>query len=335
MLNDRETDASATDTAAPFRRSFRSMGTMVHVITPTHADPSRVGPATERVLRIFEREDRRFSRFRPDSELSRVNAAAGRWIRVSRPFARLTRRSVAAAMETDGLFDPTVLPALRAAGYDRDYREVRARAGRNGRLDAADDAELRQIRRELRALVIDNAAPCGAWRSIDVDEDAVRLPDGAELDFGGIAKGWTVDRASLALSGLPWAIVDAGGDLRVVGSPPDAGLEIGVEDPWRPGEEWVRLRVSSGALATTSVRVRAWGPGLHHVIDPRTALPSLTPVVQATVWATTCTEAEVWSKAAVLAGVPTLERVPAMLVMDSGEVVTSIDEVGLAEEAFA
>jgi thiamine biosynthesis lipoprotein len=328
VLTERHLEATAKDTVA-FRRSFPSMGTTVRVVASPGADPRRAARGTARVGRIFEREDRRFSRFRPDSELSRVNAAAGRWIRVSRPFAELTQRAVAAAAETDGLFDPTVLPALRAAGYDRDYREVRAGAAERGRLGSDDDTALREIRRELRALVIKNAAPCGAWRSIEVDDDSVRLPDGAELDFGGIAKGWTVDRACRALAGLPWAIVDAGGDLRVAGSPSD-GLEIGVEDPWRPGEESLRLRLSTGALATTSVRVRAWGPGLHHVIDPRTALPSLTPVVQATVWAPTCTDAEVWSKAAVLAGAPILDRVPGMLVMESGEVVTNIDEIAPA-----
>jgi FAD:protein FMN transferase len=298
-------------------RSFPAMGTTVRLVTPAEGDPSAADRATRRVRRVFEREEERFSRFRPRSELSRVNAAAGRWTRVSKPFSALTGRALRASRETDGLFDPTVLPALRAAGYDRDFADVR-------RVDV--DDELRELRREIRALLIKDAAACGAWRDVELDGDLLRLPEGCELDFGGIAKGWTVDAAMHVVAELPWAIVDAGGDLRIAGHPPRDGLEIAVEDPETRGADMLHLRLDGGALATTSVRARSWGPGRHHVIDPRTALPSLTAVVQATVWSPTCTDAEVWSKAAVLGGAPVLDRIPAMLVMDTGEIVTSFDE---------
>ncbi len=96
--------------------------------------------------------------------------------------------------------------------------------------------------------------------------------------------------------------------------------------PERRGLEAIRLRVASGALATTSVTVRSWGPGAHHVIDPRTSLPAMTEVVQATVWGRTCAEAEVWSKAALLAGPDILDRVEGCLVLASGEVVTNLAE---------
>jgi thiamine biosynthesis lipoprotein len=270
-------------------------------------------------MKVFTREDARFSRFRPESELCRVNTRAGSWVTVSRPFASLTRRALQAAEETGGLFDPTVLPALRAAGYDRDFKEVRAKAERG----VAVDDEVRAIRREFRDLLIKDATACGAWRDIELRGDRLRLPKGAELDFGGIAKGWTVDLAAGALSGLPWAVVDAGGDLRIVGDVAEGGLDIAVEDPQSRGVEALRVRLKSGALATTSVTVRSWGPGAHHVIDPRTSLPALTGVLQATVWAETCTLAEVWSKAALLAGPAILDRVPASLVLESGEILTN------------
>jgi FAD:protein FMN transferase len=290
----------------------------VTLVASTDEDPGRVTRAAARVARTFEREEQRFSRFRPDSELSLVNANAGRWTRVSKPFAALTHRALRAARETDGLYDPTVLPALKAVGYDRDYAEIRAAH--------APDDELRELRRDIRALLIKEVTACGSWRDVEIDGDFMRLPAGSELDFGGIAKGWTVDAAMHVVSDLAWAIVDAGGDLRISGHAPKDGLDIAVEEPEAPGTEIVRLRVRDGALATTSVRVRSWGAGLHHVIDPRTALPSLTPVTQATVWAPRCTDAEVWSKAAVLGGTPVLDRVSAMLVMQTGEVVTSFDE---------
>jgi FAD:protein FMN transferase len=306
------------------RRTFASMGTTVRLIAPATREPDRITRAARRVRGVFEREERRFSRFRDDSELSLVNAGAGRWVRVSKPFAALTHRALRAAHDTDGLFDPTVLPALRAAGYDRDISEIV-------------DRELADIRRQVKALMIKSATACGAWREIEIDEDRIRLPEGAELDFGGIAKGWTVDAAMHVVSDLEWAIVDAGGDLRIAGHAPAQGLEVGVEDPERRDSEILRLRLREGALATTSVRARSWGRGVHHVIDPRTALPSLTPVVQATVWAPTCTDAEVWSKAAVLGGAPVLERASAMLVMDTGGIVTSFDEAeaGGPREAIA
>jgi len=311
--------------STPIRHAFRSMGTSVQLIASPASDPGAVAAALVAVRDVFYIQNERFSRFTDSSELSRVNAGAGDWVPVSAPFATLTRRALEAAVETGGLFDPTVLPALAAAGYDRDFAEVRARAER----DEPEDADLRDIRRTFRALMSKNDTACGAWSDVQVDGDRVRVPEGAALDFGGIAKGWTVDRASELLSALPWAIVDAGGDLRVVGQTPDDGLEVAIEDPDDADLEVIRLRLSDGALATSSVTVRSWGPGLHQVIDPRTSLPAQTGVLQATVWAPTCTDAEVWSKAALLAGPEILDRVPATLVMAAGEVVTSIADSAL------
>lgn len=301
----------------PRRHSFATMGTVVTLVAPHKVDERRFRSAAAKVEHVFQREDRRFSRFRADSELSRVNAAAGRSVQVSRPFAILTERALRAAEETDGLFDPTVLPALAAAGYDRDWAEVAARG-------AEEDEELAAIRREFAALMIKNSTACGAWREIELDGTNLRIPEGAALDFGGIAKGWTVDRAVAKLPNLRWAVVNAGGDLRVMGTPPREGLDIGVEDPHDASLEALRLGLFAGALATTSVTVRAWGHGNHHVIDPRTSLPAMTEVVQATVWGETCTDAEVWSKAALLRGPAILDRVLGSLVLANGEVVTNL-----------
>ena len=302
----------------PIRQSFASMGTRVQLIAAPESDRRDVARALARVRRIFAREDVRFSRFRPDSELSIVNVHAGEWVLVSVPFATLTRMALEAARDTDGLFDPTVLPALMAAGYDRDFADVLARG-------EDEDEELRAIRRDVAALILKNATACGAWREVELVGTRLRIPAGAALDFGGIAKGWTVDLAAAAVTRLKWAVVDAGGDLRIAGLPPD-GVEVGVEDPDANDAEVLRLRVDTGALATTSVTVRAWAPGAHHVIDPRTSQPAMTGVVQATVWAPTCAEAEISSKEALLRGPEVLDRVRGCLVMTSGEVVTNLAE---------
>lgn len=315
----------------PLRHSFKAMGTGVELIAAPDSDPDDFTRAAGSVEHVFAREEARFSRFRTDTELSKVNAQAGEWVAVSETFMTLTNLALEAARATDGLFDPTVLPALKAAGYDRDYAEIMAAA--ESERDA--DPELQSLRRDFRDLTVKNVTTCGLWRDIDVRGNRLRLPRGAELDFGGIAKGWTVDLAAESLRHLPWAIVDAGGDLRVVGDTPEGGLDIGIEDPEARGVEALRVRLESGALATTSVTVRSWGQGMHHVIDPRTSLPAFTGILQATVWGDDCAQAEVWSKAAVLTGPAIFDRVPASLVYESGEIVTNFFEANLAEEPMA
>ena len=266
------------------RRSFRSMGTTVTVIGPAPAPGTRwtaVERAAGEVERIFVREDERFSRFRHATEISRVNARAGRWTRVSPPFLEVLGLSLEAAELTGGLFDPTVLPALLAAGYDRDFDEVIAGA----------------------RLAVNPPRPCGRWRDIEVRDREVRFPPDVALDFGGIAKGWTVDVAARRIRRLlPWAVVDAGGDLAVVGRPPGCGLPIGIEHPEDRRRELLRVELAKGALATSSVRVRSWGPGLHYLIDPRVGVPAATGVIQATAWAGTCAAAEIGAKWALLGG---------------------------------
>jgi thiamine biosynthesis lipoprotein len=287
------------------RHGFRAMGTSVRLIADASSDPRAFERAARAVELTFAREEFRFSRFRGDSELTRVNARAGRWTKVSAGFATLLAYSLDAAASSDGLFDPTVLPALIAAGYDRDFDELIA-----GARDALHPSE-----------------PCGRWPDIELDGDLVRLPVGVGLDFGGIAKGWTVDLAAhdAVAQGLRWAIVNAGGDLRIVGTPPLDGFQIGIDDPEMPGEEVTRVRVDRGALATSSVTARAWGPGRHHLIDPRTGLPADTGVLQASVWAETCAEAEIRSKWSLLTGLASLDHVTGVLVTADGRVVTNLE----------
>jgi len=282
------------------------MGTEVTLVAPAEADPAVLEMATARTQRRFAHEERRFSRFRADSELSKVNASAGEWTSVSAGFARLTRFALEAAWRTGGRFDPTVLPAMIAAGYDRDFDEVLA--GARGALHPAQ--------------------PCGRFTELELETDRLRMPQGVALDFGGVAKGWTVDLAAEAAlsAGLPWVIVNAGGDLRLDGDVPSTGVEVGVEDPQDRATDLLRVSISEGALATSSTLVRSWGPGLHHLIDPRTGAPVDGDVLQATVWAETCAEAEVRSKWALLEGPVFLEHAHAVLVMRDGRIVMNLEQ---------
>jgi thiamine biosynthesis lipoprotein len=290
------------------RHGFRSMGTDVSLIAPDPVDG--FDRAAGQVEVVFAAIDERFSRFRPDSELSGVNANAGRWTPISATFAQLLSMALSGAERTAGLFDPTVLPALIAAGYDRDFEVVRARR-------ASPSAP--------------PPGPGGRWGDVELDcrGKRLRMPPEVALDFGGIAKGWAVDLAVENLGWPPWAVVDAGGDIRIGGHPPDGGVDIAVEDPERSETEVLRLRLSSGALATSSVVLRSWGAGwragVHHIIDPRTGRPALTSVIQATTWADTCAEAEVRSTWALLGGPATLAEVPGVLFLDNGEVRLNLE----------
>jgi thiamine biosynthesis lipoprotein len=293
-----------TDGDLPTRRhGFRAMGTSVALVAPVEGvAEARFRHAAWQIEQEFEEQEARFSRFRSASELCAVNEA-GHPIHVSAPFAAIVGLALEAAEATDGLFDPTALPAMVAAGYDRDFDELVTTA-----------------REVLRP-----AAPTGRWREIRLSDDLLTLPPGVALDLGGIAKGWTVDRAAERVESLlRWAVVDAGGDLRAIGGVPPRGLAIGVEHPSDAQAEVLRLALADGALATSSVVRRSWGPNLHHLIDPRTGRPAVTDVVQATVWATTCVGAEVRAKEALLRGVASLDDLVATLVLRDGTVVTSM-----------
>jgi FAD:protein FMN transferase len=287
------------------RRSFRCMGTSVTLIAPVPEgrQAARFDEAFEIVRRTFVREDERFSRFRKGTEISLVNASAGTWTPVTAPFLKVAQLALEAARITDGLFDPTVLPALLAIGYDRDFDDLIAGA----------------------RLALHPPEPCGRWLEVETNDGQVRLPPDVALDFGGIAKGWAVDKAARRVKRLlPWALVDAGGDLRIVGRPPRGGLQIGVEDPLDSSDEILRLSMERGALASSSVTTRSWGPGIHHLIDPRTGRPADTGVLQATMWAPSCAAAEIGSKWALLAGDQILDRLPAILVHEDGSIVTNL-----------
>lgn len=292
--------------------AFRAMGTRVEVLTDGSGDGARFADAVVRVQATFERLERRCSRFRADSELTQVNRRAGRPTRLSPELAELVSHALAAARRTEGRFDPTVLDAVVAAGYDADFDEILAGAR----------AALRPPR------------PCGRWREVRLEGDLLTLPEGVGLDLGGLAKGWTVDvAADVARSiGLRWVLVNAGGDLRLAGDPPPEGIAVGVEDPEDPSTEALRLYLAGGALATSSITRRAWAPGLHHLIDPRTGAPAATGVLQATVWAPTCAEAEVAAKDALLRGEDALRHVPGVLVLADGRILTNLD---VAERAAA
>lgn len=249
------------------------------------ADALRLAAAA--VDHELARLDQAASRFRPDSELSRVHALAGQPVAVSAALAEAVRVALAAAAWTDGLVDPTVGAALIALGYDRDFIEVRARDGTGGR---------------------DRAAPVSGvpgWRCIRLAGQHLQVPAGVLLDLGATAKGLGADRAAqaaLAGSRASGVLVSLGGDLTAAGDAPQRGWPVLVADGDGPRQI---VRVARGSLATSSVKVRRWsqsGARLHHIVDPRTARPAMSPWRTVSVAAATCADANAAATAAIVSG---------------------------------
>jgi thiamine biosynthesis lipoprotein len=257
---------------------FRSMGTDVTVLLPSSHRREAL-----RVQRLFVDWNQRMSRFRRDSELSRANAAAGTGVEVSLITLQVIAAALRAAEASDGRFDPLLGARMRELGYDRTFAALPADRG----------------------WTIPAAWRPSLWREIQIDAAAsrVRVPPGGELDLGGIAKGMAVDAAIdvLHAAGVPYALVNAGGDLAVHGSPPEstAGWPVSIDN--------VNLAAGAallahGALATSSTLARRWRAGgvtRHHLLDPLSGLPMDGELAQVTVTAPSCRQAEVAAKVAI------------------------------------
>lgn len=267
---------------------FRAMGCTMSAWVVA-ADPRAARARLAAVWALVRLVDARLSRFRPDSELSRLNARSGQEVPVSPVLWEVLQAALTAARQTSGLFDPALLDALEAAGYDRDFDSI---AWANG---ATGPAEAMPHQPE-------------AWRSIRLHPKArsVVLPAGVRVDLGGIAKGWTADRAAAILSSLGPCLVDAGGDIAARGVPPGyAGWPVGVADPVAPEADLALLLVRDGGVATSGTDHRRWRQGRrlqHHIIHPRTGRPAWTDVLAVTTLAGSAAQAEVHAKVAVILG---------------------------------
>lgn len=269
---------------------FRAMNT--GVAAWLWAEPGPADIWLPEVESFFGEVEAELSRFRPDSGLSRLNAAAGQGPQsVSPMLAEVLQMALEERERSQGIFDPTILPALRAAGYDRSF-EMLGVAG---------------SRLQLGPFNL-QPATCNLQRvGIDFDHlhKTVELPEGVQIDLGGIAKGWTVDRAAEMLGAWGAALVDAGGDIRATGAPGGKPWPLAVEDPFHPDEDLAVTLLAKGAIATSSVLRRNWqlgGRQMHHLIDPRTGRPSESELVSVSVLASTTARAEVAAKVALILG---------------------------------
>ncbi len=238
----------------------------------------------------LDRLDRRCSRFRPDSELSEANAAAGRARNATPELRAAVEVALAAADETGGLVDPTIGRALRDAGYDRTFALVRSRG--SWTILAREPSPARRL-----GVIVDN------------ERHTLTIPEGVEVDLGATAKAREADEAARELVAAlgTGVLVSLGGDIAVAGASPADGWCVRIADDHadRRAGEGPLVLLKTGGLATSGTTVRRWPTSAgeaHHVIDPRTRRPADTPWRTVSVAASSCLEANIAATAAVILG---------------------------------
>jgi thiamine biosynthesis lipoprotein len=280
---------SGAAAALPLRKlSFPALGTQCEVqYTAPSGDDQAVTFERAAVAWVAAFEAK-YSRFRPDSVLSRINAAAGRdWVAVDAEMEGLLKLCDHLHFLTHGILDPTTLPLIRLWNYKASPPRVPTGA----EIAAA------------QALV--------GFKKVQRAPGRVFLPTaGMALDFGGFGKEYAVDIvAQLALDhGITSVLVDFGHDLRALGTPPDRpAWHVGLEDPRRPGTAAGSIGVTGKGVASSGDYLRSFtvgGKRYGHILDPRTGSPVAHGCTQATVIAGTCLQAGVLSTTAFVLGVP-------------------------------
>lgn len=299
---------------APFGGStFRALGTGAVVLS---TDPAAIDAATHAVQAELAEIDRACSRFRPDSDLERVNRAQGRPVVVGPLLLDALDVALRAARLTDGDVDPTIGKVLRVLGYDRDFEA----------LDDSDDPIVR-------------VAFVPGWKQVRVDRIAgtARVPAGVQLDLGATAKALAADRAAARARAAAGCgiLVSLGGDLATAGEPVTEGWRVRVTD-WHGADpndiadpDGETVVIHDGALATSSTTVRRWrrsGNALHHIVDPKTGMPAAGEWRTVSVAAATCVDANIATTAAIIRGASAPQwlanfGLPARLVHNDGTVV--------------
>jgi FAD:protein FMN transferase len=234
--------------------------------------------------------ERRWSRFLPESDISRLNHAAGSTVHVDPATVVLLQAMLDGWRATGGAFDPTLLAPLVGLGYTASWHDpAKVTSLPHGAL----------MRGDLDGLSIDSLA------------NLAGLPSGVCLDAGGIGKGLAADLVvdHLIAAGARGASISIGGDVAVRGiAPQEGGWLVGVSDPFDLDVETAQLALVEGGVATSGTLRRTWRTGdgtqVHHVLDPATAQPAHhdREIVAVTVVAGTAAWAEVWTKSVMVRG---------------------------------
>jgi thiamine biosynthesis lipoprotein len=267
--------------------TFTSMASHVNLrMSPETATPTQL---TADVEQVFGAIAESCTRFDSTSALMRANANPLQWQHVGEPCFTAIVAAYDAYQDTGGRFDPRILRALRALGYDRSFA-----------FDAAPA--------KTPAATADPRPTSALLWEPRFDPELLMVQLGPDpIDLGGIGKGLALrNAADLLRAASPYFLLEAGGDCVVGGAGPlGDGWAIGVEDPSGGAVPVAVLTMTDQACATTSTRIRNWRAGgkqVHHIIDPRTGEPSDRGLVAVTVVGPDPATAEVWSKSLFLSG---------------------------------
>lgn len=268
--------------------SLHALGTTIsmYVHGPPVEENIKLRKQFKRTILEFEK---RFSRFLPNSELTKINQGSGRYIGVSDEFLGLLQKSIDVSKRTDGIFNPLILPNLQRSGYLRSFVEKYSN-------DPVPDYTARAL---------------GKVQEIEIEDNRVRIPTSSALDFGGCGKGYLGDLLANILdkrSDVEGYWLSLGGDVVASGVHPNGSLiQIGARNPVSNRVTGI-ITVKKGertAVATSTTLFRRGvvnGQAWHHIIDPRTGSPSNSDIHSATVVSNLLFEADVHASNCIIIG---------------------------------
>ncbi|MEP7134370.1 MAG: FAD:protein FMN transferase [Chloroflexota bacterium] len=293
------------------RLEFHAMGCEMLAALDSESIPAMLS----KVPKWFEEWEQVLSRFRFDSELTRLNQIHEEPVPVSSTLWDVFYTARTAEQMTGGLVTPTLLDALVEAGYDRSFDRMPLQTS-----SAPASAALAVP--TLEAITTDEAT-----RSIT-------LPEGASLDFGGVAKGWAAHQAMERLQAEGPTLIDAAGDIAISGPRADGNpWPVGIADPFEPEKEIETLSLNACGVATSGKNRRHWvrnGVLQHHILDPLTQQPAETDLLTVTAIAPDVMQAEAAAKAAFIlgsqSGLEWLEaqtNIAGLLILENGQTLYS------------
>jgi thiamine biosynthesis lipoprotein len=290
----------------PTRRTQFIMGTLVE-ITVSHSDPDIIQAITTQAFDEMQRIEQLMSTYLPDSEISRINRAAGKEaIPVSPEVEEVIREGIYWSEQSSGAFDITVEPLVQLWDFDGEKETI----------------PIESTLRKTASLV--------NYKDIEIKDHTVRLKRrGMAINVGGLAKGYAVDRAISVLRGkVKNGIVNAGGDLFAFGQKnKQTSWNIGLQHPRKPQELLAAFAVNNQAIATSGDYQRYFikdGIRYHHIFDPKTGRPARL-MISATIITTEVMDADALATAVFVMGpekgiewIDSIDNVEAMVVLENG-----------------